>query len=372
MCLECGVKGAWYAARDMSEPDRPQRGATKSDADQTLLGVAPPRIDSSVDSLQRSPVFVRSGTSVADVDPAPLPRMALPVRSQRAAEVSSEPSLATQPRALAGFRARLEPALRYARFHPVLPMVLAPLLFSLCLVALSRHGTTHAQRGSSANSVAATKPALAASSAALEPPKAATLAELERRPASSLSSRELVLLAEWHARQKRSAASALRQKLEADPASGKDGAVQGQLLGVAADSATAADALAAMAALEPTSGTDLLYEVWTGTQVRTDTTELARSLLYSADLRPKASPALAVALDLRVAETCEQYQAILPKALKDGDRRAVHLLTKLNGKRGCGAKKTEDCFACLRSKSDELTATINAVKSRRPPSFTSP
>ena len=72
-----------------------------------------------------------------------------------------------------------------------------------------------------------------------------------------------------------------------------------------------------------------------------------------------------------IAETCEQYQAILPKALTDGDRRTLHLLTKLNAKRGCGPKKADDCFACLRDKSDELTATINAVKSRRAPSFTS-
>ena len=325
-----------------------------------------------MDSLQRSPVFVRSGTSVADVEPAPLPRMALPARSPRRAGASSEPSLTTKPNAVAGLRAKLEPTLRYARAHLVLPMVLAPVLFSLCLIAVSRHGTTRARRTSTANGVVAATPALAAARAALEPPKEATLAELERRPAGSLSSRELVLLAEWHAQQKRATASALRQKLEADPAAGKDSAVQSQLLGFAADPATAADALAAMAALEPPSGTDLLYEVWTATQVRTDTTELARSLLYSADLRSKASPALAAALDLRVAESCEQYQAILPKALTDGDRRAVHLLTKLNGKRGCGAKKTEDCYACLRGKGDELTATINAVKSRRPPSFTNP
>jgi hypothetical protein len=91
--------------------------------------------------------------------------------------------------------------------------------------------------------------------------------------------------------------------------------------------------------------------------------------LYSADLRPKASPALAVALELRTAESCEQYRAILPEALKVGDRRAVHLLTKLNAKRGCGPKKNEDCFACLRAAKDELSATVNAVKSRHAPSY---
>jgi len=60
----------------------------------------------------------------------------------------------------------------------------------------------------------------------------------------------------------------------------------------------------------------------------------------------------------------------LPNALKDGDRRSLPLLTKLNAKRGCGPKKASDCFECLREPKDELTATINAVKSRHAPSFT--
>ncbi len=127
-----------------------------------------------------------------------------------------------------------------------------------------------------------------------------------------------------------------------------------------------------MAVLEPPIGADLLYEVWTRTSVRSDTTDLARALVYSTDLRPKASAALSVALDLRVAESCEQFKAILPRALKDGDRRSAHLLLKLNGRRGCGANKREDCYACLREPSDELKATINAAKSRRPPDYSAP
>jgi hypothetical protein len=248
-------------------------------------------------------------------------------------------------------------------------MAVIPALFSVSLVALTGHRTTQ-RRVVAMNNAAVVQPPMPSASAAVAPSRADTLAELERRPPSSLSSRELVLLAEGHAQDKRALANALREKIEHNPALGKDSALQSQLLHLADDTSTAADALSAMALLEPPSGTDLLYEVWTGTTVRTDTTELARALLYSTDVRPKASPALSVALDLRVAETCPEYQAILPKALTDGDRRALHLLTKLNAKRGCGPKKTADCFACLRDKSDELTATINAVKSRRPPSFT--
>jgi hypothetical protein len=148
--------------------------------------------------------------------------------------------------------------------------------------------------------------------------------------------------------------------------------VQLELLKWAGDAETARDALAAMAALNGPIGADLLYEVWAGTSARTESTELAHALVYSNDVRPKATPALAIALEVRQAETCEQFQAALPKALKDGDRRSLTPLMKLGNKRGCGPKKSQDCYACLRSQPDELAATINAVKSRRPPVFTAP
>jgi hypothetical protein len=248
-------------------------------------------------------------------------------------------------------------------------MVLLPVLCSLSLLALTGHRSRRAPE-SDVSRAAATAPAAAsAASAASETVTGSNPPELEGRSPSTSSARELVLLADAHDQQKRSAAHALREQLAAEPASGKESAIQTQLLQLSADPLTAPDALAAMAALDPPTGADLLYEVWTASAVRTDTTDLARALLYSADVRPKASPALSVALDLRVAETCEQYQAALPKALTDGDRRAAHLLTKLNARRGCGAKKNEDCYACLRATKDELSATISAVKSRRAPSF---
>ena len=92
-------------------------------------------------------------------------------------------------------------------------------------------------------------------------------------------------------------------------------------------------------------------------------------MLLSRDVRPNASPALAVAIALRSAETCEAVQSALPKARSDGDRRALYLLTKLNSRRGCGDKKADDCYACLRSQTKEVIAATNAVKRRDPPSY---
>jgi hypothetical protein len=256
-------------------------------------------------------------------------------------------------------------------------MVLAPALlmaFALMASVVLLLGSSARQHPSVATAAAVTARAPAAPPAPgkvpLEAPKLA--AALAGKSPESMSAKELVSLAESRSDEQRSAVKTLRAKLEAEPSAAQDKGIQGELFRFASDAETARDSLAAMSSAEAPLAADLLYEVWTGTSSRTDATELARALVYSTDVRPKASPALAVALDLRTAESCEQYKAILPKALKDGDRRSLHLLTKLSAKRGCGAKKNEDCFACLRDQTDELTATINAVKSRRPPTYPAP
>ena len=367
----------------MSERVPAQRGELQSQADRTLLGVPAPRVETSSESPLRSPVFVRSGTSAADVEPPPVPRMALPSRPPPVSTPQSEAAREAPPvsvekvSGVAWFVAALRLPARVAGTEVALWMVVTPVLLAAAAIialagALLASGTKREPRLTT-TSPAPTLAAVPLSAApASEKPRAAGLSELEGKAQASLSGSELLRLAEGRSERQREAAQALRRKVEASPALAKDKAVQTELLRLVADAETAHDALAAMTALEPPIGTDLLYEVWTGTALRTDTTELARALLYSTDLRPKASASLGVALDLRVAESCERYQAILPRALKDGDRRALHLLIKLTAKRGCGPKKNEDCYACLRDQADELTATINAVKSRRAPSYTTP
>jgi hypothetical protein len=369
----------------MSEREPPERGEQQSQADRTLLGVAPPRIDSTVESPARSPVFVRAGTSVADVEPSPLPRMALPSRPPSRL-VTGTPGVSEAPSALAAHGAgkawavaMLNLPARVGGTQVALWKVLAPglivtLTLAVLVVKLIGSAATAPRvaarsGGEPPASNLAPPHAVAPVAAAGDPKLAGGLAQLEAKAPETMSSSELLRLAEGRVEKEREVARALRLKLESTPALAKDKASQSELLRLASDPDTARDALAAMTQLEAPIGADLLYEVWTGTAGRNDTTELARTLLYSTDVRPKASAALSVALDLRLAESCPQYQTALPKALKDGDRRALHLLTKLLNKRGCGPKKSEDCFACLREQKDELTATINAVKSRRPPSY---
>jgi hypothetical protein len=362
----------------MSEqkPDQP------SQADRTLLGVAPPKLESTPESGgARSPVFVRSGTAELGTrasEPPPLPRMALPSRPPSPSPFGLEapPAFALAPPTGETTRDRL---LRVARRNPVLWMVAAPAAISLTLVTIlwlvgPPPVETPSPRKSLAETPAPTPeppsnaaPARPGTEAAAKP--SVSLADLEARPPASLSAKEVMELAELRREQKQATAQALSSKLESTPDLAGDKATQKELLALTLDPDTARQALGAMASMKGSAGADLLYEVWTGTTQRTHATELARALVLSTDVRPRASPALSVALELRAAESCEQNKAVLPKALKDGDRRSLHLLTKLLAKRGCGPKKTEDCNACLREDAQELIATINAVKVRRAPAF---
>lgn len=161
-------------------------------------------------------------------------------------------------------------------------------------------------------------------------------------------------------------ATKLAAALDRDPGLIQEATTLAELRRMSDNPETARTVLQAMAALPAPLAADLLYAIWTGTVQRNETTELARVLLHSQDVRPKASPALAVALDLRQAETCEANAAILPRAAEHADRRSLHLLTKLQRRYGCGPNKRLDCYPCLR-KGSELEAIVAAVKGRREP-----
>ena len=249
--------------------------------------------------------------------------------------------------------------------------VLQVLLVGLCMIGAAviavaatwRMSATRQASGASALATPAT-----AVERAVAPTAERTSAEtagLAAKPPESLTAKEVLLLSSVASEKERQAAKLFREKLERDPSVVKDKAVLAELRKLTLDPNTAPEALAAVAELPGPVSADLLYDIWTGTPNRTDATELARALLYSRDVRPKASEPLSVALDLRVAEACEPNRSLLPRALSVGDRRSLPLLTKLKRNQGCGPNKKQDCYACLRAGGD-LDAAITAVKARRP------
>jgi hypothetical protein len=189
-------------------------------------------------------------------------------------------------------------------------------------------------------------------------------------PPGTYSAKDVLGIASVRAAREVAAARAVQRSLDHDPGLAREPQTLAELKRFVDEAETARTALEAIAALPAPVAADLLYEVWAGTVQRNETTELARALLFSKDVRPKASPSLTVALELRGAEKCEDVAALLPRAEKDGDRRSLHLLIRFQRRYGCGPNKRQDCYPCLRS-GDELESAIKAVRDRpEPPTFT--
>jgi hypothetical protein len=195
------------------------------------------------------------------------------------------------------------------------------------------------------------------------------LAELEERPVAELAIDEAVAIASGRAARERKEAAELRERLARDPALIKNAKVLGELYRFTQIPESAREALAAIANLPGSIGPDLLYEVWTGTPTKTLTTELAQTLLLGKNVRAKAAPPLALALELRTLEDCEAIAKLLPRVIKEADKRSYVALTKLQRKGGCGPKKLDDCYACLRKgdAANQLKEALKVVRTRREP-----
>jgi hypothetical protein len=189
---------------------------------------------------------------------------------------------------------------------------------------------------------------------------------LEHQRPEDRGTDEALALATGKLAQELSSVNKLKTRLAADPGLAKDPKVIADLRRMAQEPDTSRDALAAMATLPGPISADLLYDAWTSTPERSSTTELAQALLMGRDVRPKASPALAVALDLREAETCEANAKVLERAVEVGDKRSFAPITRLLRRNGCGDGKRDDCYACLRD-GDLLKRALTAVKMRREP-----
>lgn len=200
----------------------------------------------------------------------------------------------------------------------------------------------------------------------------AALKTLEQKSPPELRTEEALALSAGRSALAHSEGQKLRERLASDPGLAKDPKIVSELLRLSRSPEASREALAAMAALPGPLSADLLYEVWTGTPERSGATELAQTLILSRDVRAKASPALRVALDLRMAQSCEQNAKLLERALEVGDKRSFGPLSRLLRRTGCGPGKKQDCHACLRGNEELLRKAIQTAKLRREPDFLPP
>jgi hypothetical protein len=189
---------------------------------------------------------------------------------------------------------------------------------------------------------------------------------VRQTPRAERSVEDVVALAEGEGQRQLRALNELATRLEKDPKAIEDAGFRNDLLEFVGDGDTATEALRVVASIPDNLGPDLLYAIWTGTKKSNPTTSLAQSLVYTQAVRKHASEALGVAHDLRAVESCPDAKAAVRRAADFGDRRSLHLLGKLLSERGCGPKKADDCYTCLRG-SEAVKTAINAVRARKAP-----
>lgn len=282
---------------------------------------------------------------------------------------------------LSGFGSAMSVRVRFMGGALPLWSLFAPVVIVAALVAaLAASAASHAPASRGEEAGVAPRGSALASSEGLQAPTPSAARPAPARsaegspsgpdalelPAGGYTAKDVLVLASKRSARDVAGAEALAASLDRDPASVQEPRTLSELRRFAENPETAKIALGAIAKLPAPLAADLLYEVWTGTPERNDVTELARALLFSKDVRPKASSSLAVALDLRGAESCEQNSQVLPRAIKDGDRRSLHLLIKLQRKYGCGPNKRLDCYPCLRS-GDQLEAAIKTAREHPEP-----
>ena len=315
------------------------------------------------------------------------------VSAARSAATLVRPRPSQSPQPLPSFAAALGQRVRFAGGEVPLWSLVTPLVLLVALGAAFAAAavTSAAEPGAAQATLRATPEASALASPVLpvplpapsvvstdEKPRVLTLLErvasgddaavkeLSAKPVADFRVDEAISLSLGQSAQDVRAARALRDRVDHDPGLIKDPEVLAQLRRGTDAPDTARDALAAMANVPGPISADLIYEVWTATASRTTATDLARSLIYTKEVRAKASKALSIALDLRDADTCEKSRDLLDRATAEADHRAFHLLNKLTRKYGCGPNKRQDCYACLRD-GKGLDVALRTVKARHEP-----
>jgi serine/threonine-protein kinase len=138
--------------------------------------------------------------------------------------------------------------------------------------------------------------------------------------------------------------------LATDPRGGADLKLQEDVRNAALVSSTQDEAFALLESRMGVRGIDILYDVAFGTSGKLYAQAAARAKrsLELADVRGRASPALAILLDFRDAKACDDKHALLERARDHGDARLLSVMQPFESTRGCGFLGRSDCYPCMR------------------------
>ena len=175
------------------------------------------------------------------------------------------------------------------------------------------------------------------------------LKELDKRSHTERTVAEALALAAGHAELARREAETLGRDLALDASLWSDRTTIAHAYRLALDPAVAPEMLRIFAETDSPIAADLLFDLATRGEPGGRLTLLADDLLLGPAARREATKALAVALDLRAAAECWQVAALLPRVLTDADDRSRSFLDGFEKEAGCGPKRADDCFACLRT-----------------------
>jgi serine/threonine-protein kinase len=137
--------------------------------------------------------------------------------------------------------------------------------------------------------------------------------------------------------------------LAADPSAAADLKLEEEVRNAALVHEAQDDAFALLEDRMGMRGIDILYDIAYGQSGRSypQAAGRARKSLDQADVRKRASPALAVLLAFRDAKTCDQKHALLDVVRDRGDARMLAQLQPYEAVRGCGFLGRTDCYPCM-------------------------
>ncbi|MBL8739554.1 MAG: hypothetical protein JNK04_00625 [Myxococcales bacterium] len=190
---------------------------------------------------------------------------------------------------------------------------------------------------------------------------------LERRPLADRTMDELLALTDGRAELARIDALRIVSDLATNAELRRDPSTLAYAAKLSLDPAAAPSLISGFVAIGDAGLLDFVHDLGVRGDPAARLPLLVHDALRIRAHRAKASKALSVLLDLEDAELCWQIANQLPRAAADADARASALLDRFALEKGCGPKKLDDCFPCLRepANADALQKAKEAATARK-------